>query len=159
MMNRRGHIGTLLLVFGALILVGYALFVMLGFGDDFDKKKAELNALSEDSNAEYKLLEVKIGELIDNAITLSKDKGNFESSFRDSLKTLAEKERFSGQNSNVYAKLTSKEEYQLYFNGENYVLFASELFNQINVGNNEVRYNYNLIVVFNENSIVSFSIF
>ena len=41
-MNKNGHLGTLLLVFGALILVSYSLYMMYSFNSNLSKSKIEL---------------------------------------------------------------------------------------------------------------------
>ncbi len=157
-MNRSGHIGTLLLVLGALVLVGVALFNMVNFSGDVSKIREELHLLSNEFIAvhEYNLLNIEM--LVSKSIVSSKNSMDFEDAFNVSLKSLAGLERVAGLNTNVYAKLALGN-YSLNFDGVNYTLVINDIFEQTNVKNNEGRYIYNLHVVFSKASVISMGVF
>ena len=73
-MNRRGHLGTVLMVLGALILVGYALMVMFNFEGNTHEKNNELNIFSEMIETNHELAMMNINELVMDSIRLSKNK-------------------------------------------------------------------------------------
>ena len=154
-MNRRGHLGTLLLVFGAFILVGYALHAMLSFGGDISKIKAELRALSGKSVAVHKDVLINIEKMVFKAIA-SSTSVDFEKTFNECIKKLAEEKRASGLNMNVYAKLALGN-YSLTFDSvtAKYTLVVNNVFEQTAVENNNVRYLYNLEILFDKSHVIS----
>lgn len=152
-MNRRGHIGTMLLVIGALILVVSALYVMTRFGDDVSKVRSEMRSLSGKSSVGHKDVLVSVEKMVLMAVD-SSTSVEFEKIFNESIKKFAEEKRASGVNANVYAKIALGE-YSLNFDGTNYVLIVNNVFENTGVGNNEVHYIYNLRVLFDKSSVIS----
>lgn len=157
-MNRRGHLGTVLLVFGALILVGYALFTMLSFEGNTREKNNELNIFSEMIKINHELAMMNINESVMDSIRLSKNSDNFKDSFDKNLKKSASSKRDSTQNTNLYAKIDLGE-YSLYFDGTNYVLTIENIFEDTTIKFNEAKYNYSLIILFNKEGIISVKTF
>ena len=161
-MNRKGHIGTALVPLLALILVINALFVMDSFNGDISKVRAEIRATMNKVSVEHKFVKSTLNETIIKSIDLSKDKlanfgdSDFEKTFNESIKMLAEEKRASGLNTNVYAKIALGE-YSLSFDSISgkYTLIVNDIFEQTNVANNEARYNYNLKVLFDMEKVIS----
>lgn len=161
-MNRRGHIGTLLLVIGALILVVSALYVMTRFGDDVSRVRSEMRSLSGKSSAVHENVLIDVEKIVNDAFVLSKDKlanfgdSEFEKLFNKSLKNLAGQERVSGLNMNVYARIALGN-YSLNFDSVSgkYDLVVYDVFEQTNVENNNMRYVYNLEILFDKDHVIS----
>ena len=153
-MNRRGHIGTLLMVLGALILVINSLLVMQSFKFDISKTREDFRLTMDKSEGIHEYLIKNVKTITQESIKLSKDSIDFERTFNDSLRGMAEKERTGGLDANIYAKLALGE-YSLNFDGINYALTVNGLFEEINLEKNEVKYPYNLKIFFNKNSVIS----
>ena len=135
------------------MIVINALFVMWTFGKDLGKSKAEIRAMTSKALAEHKLIEKNVREIVAEAIKLS-DKNNFEESFNKSVKDIANRERFSGLSTNIYARFAHGE-YTLSFDNINYVLTVNDVFENGLYGVNEVKYNYSMIVIFDKERVIS----
>lgn len=160
-MNRKGHLGTLLLVFGALILVGYALFVMIGFNGNINEKENELKELSDKSSFTHEqILLESVKEMVLESVEVSKDNNadEFEKSFNDFFMELALQERASGLNTNIYAKI-SMGDYSLDFDGSKYELIIYDVFENYASGLNEARFLYSLRVLFDRERVISIETF
>jgi hypothetical protein len=124
-MNKRGHIGTALLPFIAFILIINAFYVMYTFNGKLDSYRSELNSVVGLSIAEHESIKENIISSISEAISSvsSEDRSNgrFEDAFKKALSENIETYRSSGQNTNVYAKL-SLGNYSLSFSDEVYTL-------------------------------------
>ncbi len=160
-MNRRGHLGTLLLVFGALILVSVSLFVMYDFGSEVDKHKSELRAVTSKSDALHKFLLKDFENMVFESITLSKGKNEleFEKNFNESFKSIAFRERekkVRNINTNLYAQI-SLGNYSLKFvelSGK-YELVVGDVFEKTDFENHEIKYLYSVKVIFDKEKIYS----
>lgn len=151
-MNKKGHIGTLLLVFGALVLVVFALYSMISFNSDLSKKKAELRASSDFAEASHKFVLKGFEDILGKSISDSKSSSEFEKSFNTSLKKYASEKRESGLNTNIYAKMVLGD-YSLILKDGKYELMIFDVFENYNMNNNEVRYSYSLKVIFDKNKV------
>src|SRR3989344_1389917 len=156
-MNRRGHIGTMLMVFGALILVINALLVMQSFKFDISKTRADFRLTADKLEGIHEYIIKNVKNLTEEAIFISKDSADFENSFNNSLKVLAEKERMNGLDANLYAKLALGQ-YSLNFDGVNYALVVDGIFEQVIVEKNEAKYNHNLKILFNKTAVISIEV-
>lgn len=160
-MNKRGHIGTALLPFIAFILIINAFYVMYTFNGKLDSYASELNSVVDLSLAEHESVKKNIVYSVSEAISSisSEDKSDlkFEDAFKKALSEKIETYRSSGQNTNIYAKL-SLGNYGLSFNDGIYTLTASDIFEDSKYSNNEIRYSYSLKVVFDKNKVVSVSV-
>jgi len=152
-MNNKGQIGSVLMVFGALILVVIALLAMLSFKEGVDNSRIQLKSLSESAIAKHNYLKNDFNSLVLESIESSKESNNFENSFNESLKELAEAKRSSNQNNNFYAKLALGD-YSLSFENGNFRIIIFELFEDYSVKNNELRYNYSFNILFNKEGIL-----
>ncbi|MBM3232218.1 hypothetical protein FJZ21_02475 [Candidatus Pacearchaeota archaeon] len=159
-MNKKGHIGTLLLVFGALVLVVFALYSMISFNSDLSKKKAELRAISDKSESTHKFTLKFVSVMINDSLNESLSKGtvfgnnDFEVKFNESFRKLADAKRGGEINTNIYAKIALGD-YSLVLNDGKYQLMIFDVFENYNSNNNEVRYSYSLKVIFDENRVYS----
>lgn len=153
-MNRRGNIGTLMLVFGALILVIYALYVMISFNGSIGKNRNELRDISDKAEISHEAILDNVNKIVLSSIQASTNSVNFEKSFKESLNVVALPYRNSGLNNNVYAKLAVGD-YSLHFDGSKYVLNASGMFEIYKSGQNEIRYDYSLDVLFDKTRVIS----
>jgi len=154
-MNRRGNIGTLMLVFGALILVIYALYFMISFNGNFGVSKNELRDISDKAEINHELILDNVNKMVLSSIQASASSGNFEKSFNESLKGLAIPYRISGLDNNVYAKIAVGD-YSLKFDGSAYALSVNGLFESYKSGQNEIRYDYSASVLFDKTRLISF---
>jgi len=153
-MNKKGHIGTLLLVFGALVLVVFALYSMISFNSDLSKKKAELRASSDFAEASHKFVLKGFEDILGKSISDSKSSSEFEKSFNTYLKKYASEKRESGLSNNLYAKL-SLGDYSLTLKDGKYELIVSEVSENYNLDNNEVTYAYSLKAIFDKTKVNS----
>lgn len=157
-MNRKGHIGTLLLVLGALVLVTAGLFAFSSFGNKIKLKDAEFRGLSLESKQMDSLVKNGVREIVSKSILSSKDSSDFELSFNNSLKRLSEIERIGStySDNNVFAKI-AKLNYILKNEGSNYTLEIKDLFYAVKSedGLNVITRNFALRVIFDKERVVS----
>ncbi|MGV8142424.1 MAG: hypothetical protein ACP5NS_02195 [Candidatus Pacearchaeota archaeon] len=158
MMYRKGHVGTLLLVLGALILSVAGLFSFYSFGEDVRLKNVEFRELSLESKKMDSLIENGVQRIILSSLSLSKNSLAFEAKFNDSLKELAQAERVDSKygNNNVFAKLANLD-YILSYDGKEYTLNAKNLFYTVKSSNglNSITRKFDLKVVFDKEKIIS----
>lgn len=158
-MNRRGHIGTALMPFLALILIVNALFIMQDFNSDISKKRAELRAFSDKSGAEHNaIIEIVKSSILESIATASSgglDRADFEEAFNKTLREIINPQRISGINTNVYAKIANGE-YAISKNAAgNYVLIVNGVFDKSSFAVNEATYYYSIEVVFDRTKVLS----
>lgn len=153
-MNRQGHVGTVLLVIGAFLLVIASLFMMVSSNTDLSLIKAELRQSSDFAQASHKHLLDSIKEIIVSSIDGSKSSLEFEKSFNESLKRYSTEKRASGLNTNLYAKL-SLGDYSLTLKDGKYEIIVSGIFENYNLNNNEITYSYSLRIDFDKAGFIS----
>ncbi len=170
-MNRRGHIGTILMVFGTLLLVGVALYSFYGFKDDVASLHAELNGLSAEMWDVRNIASRYIETLILESLRQSKDSENFKETFKTKLRELtiveAGKDYFQKTDDksikivkdNVFAKIVDgKFTVENFGDEENYLLSLTDLFFSVNTGKNgrsvsSIDYRFNIVSKFNKEKI------
>ena len=156
-MNRKGHIGTLLMVLGALILVSVALFSFNSFGKVVEQRQFELRGLSLEAKQMERLVNNGVEKIILETINSVKTSQNFETDFKIKLKELAEIERKDIEylDNNVFAKLVNSE-YSLIKEGENYILLLENLFYSAKSpdGLESITRNFSLHVIFTKEKIL-----
>lgn len=153
-MNRKGHVGTIMLVIGALLLVISSLFMMVSSNTDLTLIRSELRASSDFAEASHDYLIKDIREVLNKLLSESRNSTNFEVSFNASLKKYASEKRSSGLNNNLYAKLALGD-YSLLSSDGKYELLISEISENYNLNNNEIKYSYSLKIVFNKDGEIS----
>ncbi|MBM3206697.1 MAG: hypothetical protein FJZ43_03705 [Candidatus Staskawiczbacteria bacterium] len=153
-MNRKAHVGTIMLVIGAFLLVIFALYVMLSSNTDLSLIKAELRASSDFAEASHKFVLKGFGDIVDKSIFDSKSSSEFEKSFNISLRKYASEKRESGLSNNLYAKL-SLGDYSLTLKDGNYELIVLGVSEKYNLDNNEVTYAYSLKAIFDKTKVNS----
>lgn len=151
-MDRKGHIGTMLLPFIALILVVNALVVMHVFNGNIDEEKAQIRIVSDKAFVGHELVFNSLNESVSESISNS-NKEDFELSFRNLLKDSVEKLRNSGVNTNIYAKL-AVQDYSLDLSNGVYELMVKDVFENYDNFNNEVSYKYSIRVLFDMDKII-----
>lgn len=153
-MNKRGHVGTIMLVIGALFLVIVSLFMMVSSNTDLSLIRSELRASSDFAEANHKYLLSSINKIVVDSINESNNSSDFEKSFNESLKKYASDQRASGLNNNLYAKL-SLGQYSLLSEAGNYELVVSDISEKYNLNNNEISYSYSLKIIFGRDKVIS----
>ena len=169
MLNRGGHIGTVLMVFGALALVIAALFALQNVRSDAADLRVQSRALVVDALVNHKVNLLLVRDLISRAVkeNIGVDDGAFEAAFRVSLSALAAPLRSSEQSSkinNVFGKLSVGSYPPLKIDGEYYILTIADTFDKtLPVSQDgkpiiygEITQRYSLIVRFTREGIVSF---
>lgn len=153
MFNRRGHIGTLLMVFGALFLVVVALFNFAGFKDNAAETKKELRKISIKVDYDFALLSRALKSVLLKSVEEAKDSNDFKLKFEERLKENAKLERTSSTNNSLFAKLDLGE-FTVEKSGEEYLLKVNELNIKNENGLNEVIQRFDLNVKFDKNKKV-----
>ncbi|MEK6846769.1 MAG: hypothetical protein AABY16_01235 [Nanoarchaeota archaeon] len=153
-MNRQGHIGTIALVFGALFLVGFALYSFYWFSENANVRRLQLRQIGFEAVDGEKIVKDALVEAVNNAITFSKDATDFKTVFENKLKELAQTKRGQEVFGNVFSTIADGR-YTLELVGDNYVLVINDLFYKVSVDKNEAVNNFNLRVVFNKSGVVS----
>tara|TARA_Y100000310_G_scaffold83835_1_gene80473 strand:- start:521 stop:991 length:471 start_codon:yes stop_codon:yes gene_type:complete len=152
MLNKKGHIGTMMMFFGALILVGVALFSFATFSDGTENEKTNLNNLVSEFEFKQKYIVIVFEDMVEEAITEAKGKTNFEEEFEISLKQIAERRR-NPEISNLFGKIINE---PLEINGldGNYFLIVEGVFAEFEKGESNIRREINFEIEFNENGII-----
>jgi len=152
MLNKRGHIGTMMMFFGALILVGVALFSFVTFSDGTENEKINLNNLVSEFEFKQKYVVIVFEDMVEEAITEAKGKTNFEEEFEISLKQIAERRR-APEISNLFGKIINEPLELNEING-NYFLIVEGVFAEFEKEESNIRRKINFEIEFNENGII-----
>ncbi len=153
MLNRSGHIGTIVLVFGALFLVGSALYSFYGFSENADSNRLQLRQIVSQTVSGEIAVKLLVKDMVNTAITSSKDAVDFRISFENKLKEFAQAQRGQPGFGNVFSNIADGK-YNLEFTGTNYVLNINDLFYEVSVAKNEAANKFSLKVVFNRDGVV-----
>jgi hypothetical protein len=109
MLNKRGHIGTTLLVFVAFILIVVTLFVFVSFDNEVGRRGQLVKEIHQGYDYESRSLEKDLRVFIKSAILDLKESGNFKDDFLIALKKFAgEKDRGNSETNfrtNLYGKI------------------------------------------------------
>lgn len=155
-MNNKGHVGTVMLVFGALILVGVSLVTFLEFKTDVRLLDADFRGLTLETRDTRALIFNRVSFIISESIKLSKDSLDFENEFRRNLIELSQKERDSLKDvqNNVFAEIANGK-FTLEKNGEDYVLSVKDLFFSLKTTNSvsSAEYKFDINSKFNKDSV------
>ncbi len=169
-MNRRGHIGTVLMVFGALLLVGVALYSFYGFKENIKSIDAEFRGLSLEMWDFRNMILNYMNVLISESIKQS-NPNNFEETFKDKLKELTisgggknTDNSYEFVKNNVFAKIVDGEfTVEKFDDVGNYLLSIRNLSFSINTkdeekGINSINYNFNITSKFNNKWVESLTL-
>jgi hypothetical protein len=109
MLNKRGHIGTTLLVFVAFILIVVTLFVFVSFDNEVGRRGQLVREIHSGYDYEGRYLEKDLRVFIKSAILDLKESENFKEDFLIALKKFAgEKDRGNSGNNfrtNLYGRI------------------------------------------------------
>jgi hypothetical protein len=94
-MNKRGHVGTLLLFFGALVLVGVALFSFVSFNNDVKSISGDIDIVVNQINFAYRFNEIVFDEMADEAFGMSEGELEFEKVFRENFEGIARERKLN----------------------------------------------------------------
>lgn len=162
-MNRKGHIGTILMVFGALLLVGVALYSFYGFKNDITSLDADFRGISIESRDMRNIIFNYMKTIVQESIVQSKESNVFEETFKNKLKEISksamEKESFTKSDENIrkmFDKISRGDFTLEHFEGS-YVLSVKDLSYSINTENsvNSINYNFDIVSKFNKEKIES----
>ncbi len=154
MLNRRAHIGTLLMVLGTLVLVVTGLVSFHKFNLNSDSLQKNFREITSDSLTNHRIYLLGIKEIFSEAISKNKDSFDFENDFKNSIIVLAKEKRVSGQDTNIYAELALGHFTLTSQNGK-YNLLASSVSDKNSVEYNSIKYAYSLEVVFTKDKVLS----
>ncbi len=169
-MNRRAHIGTILMVFGALLLVGVSWYSFYGFKEDIKSLDANIRSLSVEVRDTRNIILRYMRTFILESIEKSKDSNNFEETFKIKFKELTASEMnkdyfqkpieksFEDVRDKVFAKIVDGKFNVLADERESYVLSIKDLSFSVNTRTNEqsvssIDYNFNIYSKFNKSEI------
>lgn len=88
MLNKRGHLPTVLLFVGSIVLVLFTAFVMISNDRSFSTSSEKFHTLLHDSLVREATLEIRLHSVVKQALQ-SADKNNFRESFEQRLGVLA----------------------------------------------------------------------
>jgi len=157
MLNKRGHIGTTLMVLGALVLVIATLYSFAIFSDKTGEEKEKLNEFFSSFSFEQKYVPIVFEDMIKEAIDEAKSEEDFMIGFGSSLKKIAERRRDETRKTNLFAKIIN-EPLNLSKRENNYFLVLDDVFVKFEEGKNVIERKFNFEIVFNETKIVSQSL-
>ena len=144
-MNKKGHVGTLLLFFGALVLVAAALFSFVSFKNDFDYRADELVILSNQIDFAQKYIEYVFEDMVDK--TLANIDDNFdEDVFRANFERIAKERNLNdGVADDFYAKI-ERGEYEVDLEENKIVIEDVKI--SAEAGENEISREFGLVFEF-----------
>ena len=154
MLNRSGHIGTIALVFGALFLVGSALYSFYGFGENANSNRVHIRQISSQAVSGEIAVKLLVKDMVNIAIASSKDAVDFRIAFENKLKELAQAQRGQATFGNVFFSIADGK-YSLELVGTDYVLTVNDLFYEVSVAKNEAANKFSLKIIFNKSGVVS----
>ena len=157
-MNKKGHLGTILLVFGALILVITALMSFSNFGNESNYRRDRLRGLSFNNENMEKSIFKEIDLIVKQSIDFAKFSSDFENDFKISFAKLAEQERGSDKfaSNNVFVKIANSD-YASSNNGKNYTILMKDLFYITESADklNKITNSFSLKIVFDKEKVIS----
>jgi len=157
MLNKRGHIGTTLMVLGALVLVIAALYSFAIFSDKTGEEKEKLKDFISEFSFEQKYVSIVFEDMVKEAIDEVKPEEDFMISFNSSLKKIAERRRNPERKTNLFAKIIN-EPLNLTLLEDNYVLVLDAVFVKFEEDKSVIERKFNFEIIFNETGIISQSL-
>lgn len=152
MLNTKGHIGTWLLLVGALVLVMSAWFTFLSFSNDFNDDASAIREASWRAKEDARYIEIILPEITKRAIEKA-DKNNFIQSFNNSLMKEAEKIGvISGISGNFFAKIKNGE-YEIREGQGRYQILLNDIYVGSRIENNEINRTFRLEVNFTKEGL------
>ena len=106
MLSRKGHIGTYLLLFGALALVVYSLLYMVNFKNNFTNEEKQLNILLEDYIYRNDYVKEAFNVIVLESIVQSETSEDFIINFK---KIAERRDDQEGTFGNFFAKIRNDE--------------------------------------------------
>lgn len=157
MLNRKGHIGTMLMFFGALVLVVTALFTFSSYSDKMEVVEGTFRELSAEFRIDEKLVQGYLKDMVNDGIREVNNAGadDFEEAFNVSLKKSSEELRGKGLDTNLFGKIING---NYFFNDleGSYELELKDVFARVEEENNEIRRVFDLSVKFDREKILEF---
>lgn len=154
MLNKKGHIGTTLLVFGALILMVLTLFTFVSFDDEVEARMDLFKEIHKSGDFESKLLERGFKVFISGEILNLKNSLNFEDDFKKSFEKYAGKKR-GKLDTNFYGKIVNGD-YKFIEDKGNYTLILEDLFLKKETDKIVMKKNFGFVVEFDRKMIKKF---
>ena len=148
MLNRRGHLGTMLMVFGALILVGAALYGFATFNDKSGGAEEDLTKLifGFDFNKRYIensfkiMVRISAGEV---------GEGDFEKLFCEKVKEKAKSKRVLWKEKTNFFGKVEEEKCELIDLGDGKFKYeVKDIFVESKVGSNKLKKEFDLSLGF-----------
>ena len=154
MLNKKGHIGTTLMVLGALVLVIATLYSFAIFSDKTGEERENLNEFISSFSFEQKYVPIVFEDMIEEAIMEAKEKEKFEEGFRISLKQIAERRRDEKRKTNLFAKIIN-EPLDLTEREGDYVLVLDGVFVKFEEDKSVIERKFDFEIIFNGAEIIS----
>lgn len=152
MLNRRGHIPTMLLFVVGLVLVLTAWWTFLSYDSDVEIKALEISSVIQEMSFKKVYVEKVFERMIGEAI-IGADESNFEETFSDTFEELGIKRNPGLDFGNFFGKIRNGDYSMVPGNGV-YSLTIENVFVSSKVGNHELRREFNLSIRFDENRII-----
>ncbi len=157
MLNKKGHVGTILMVLGAIVLVVTTLFSFSIFSDNAANEKTKLNYFISEFSFEQKYISVVLKDMVEEAIYETNAEDNFTNEFENSLKEIALRRRDSDRKTNLFGKLIN-EPLNLTSRESDYILSVNNIFVKLEKDKNFIERDLNITLVFNESEVLSESL-
>jgi hypothetical protein len=142
-MNKRGHLATTMMFFGTFVLVGVGLFTFISFKEDF-KNRGDLEKTIEDFIYAQRFTEEVFKLMINDAVKEVGSTGNFEDSFKEEFKKIAERRREEHKKiGNLFLKIIDGGS-DLTKEGNMYVVEIKDVFVIVEKGNTVIRRDFDL---------------
>ena len=157
MLNKRGHIGTALMVLGALVLVIATLYSFAIFSDKTGGEKERLNSFISEFSFEEKYVSAVLMDMVEEAIDEAKTKANFEEEFEKSLIEIAKRRRDEERKNNLFARLIL-EPPNFYESNGAYFLKVEDVFVKFDEDKNSIERKFHFEIEFDKDRIISQSL-
>ena len=152
-MNKRGHIPTIMLFFGALILVIVTLFSFTNVKNELGGESEDFNILVQEIDFKKKYISAVFEKIVEEAVE-STDKLKFEESFSVTFEKISDRrDPKDGSFGNFFGRIRN-EKYTI--NKENgiYTLTIEDVFVSSNVEKNEMKRTFPLSIRFNKEGLI-----
>ncbi len=153
MLNRRAHVGTLLLVFCSFFLMGAAIYSMLSFKGNFNDGSKDLQKLSYELAYNRAFIIGTARSLVFRAVVSASSLPDFKKEFESSLQALAEKKRTNFTTGDAIFKI-SFGNYRIVQNGDKYSLFVDDVSYVVRDGATEIKNTFSFGIVFDKTGVL-----
>jgi len=157
MLNRKGHIGTTLMVMGALVLAISTLYSFAIFSDGTTEEREKLDDFFSSFSFEQKYVPIVFEDMVKEAIEEVNHDGEFSESFEIYLKKIAERRRDEERKTNLFAKIIN-EPLDLIKKETTYVLVLEDVFVKFEEDKSVIERRFNFEIEFSEFEIISQSL-